>query len=423
MSVLKKQQESVNLSVHRGDFPALSQEINGKPFVYLDTASSAQKPKIVLDVMRDVYETHYANIHRGLYHNSQVTTEMFESVREKVAEFIGAPSSDEIIFTRNTTEAINLVAYSWGRQNLKRGDEIILSEMEHHANIVPWQLLAREVGCVIKVTPVLDDGSLDFGALVSLLSERTKLCALTHVSNALGTINPVQKITKAVKDFSADIKVLIDGSQGVVHGTVDVSKIGCDFYAFTGHKLYGPTGVGVLWGCKELLNDMPPYQGGGDMIETVAFEGEDGAPDGTTFKSAPARFEAGTPAIAQIIGLGAAIDYLTMIGMDNIAAHEGHLLGILNSKLEEVEGLKIYGTAQEKVGVVSFTLDWAHASDVAMILDQCGVAVRSGHHCCMPLMKRFGVEATIRASLGLYSNEADIEQFIAALHKAREMLS
>ncbi len=408
---------SADIAVYRDDFPILSKTMNGKPVIYLDSASSAQKPRVVLDTMRDVYENNYANIHRGLYQFSQTTTQMFEGVRPKIAEFINAPSAEEIIFTRNTTEAINLVAQSWGRTNLKRGDEIILSGMEHHANIVPWQLLEEQIGIKLKIIPVLGDGTLDFGAFMSMLSEKSKLVSLVHASNVLGTINSVQKFVAAAKRFNPEIVFVVDGSQSVVHGRVDVQELGCDFFAFTGHKLYGPNGVGALWGKGDILYDMPPYQGGGDMIDTVSFD------KGTTYKPAPARFEAGTPAIVEVIGLGAAIDYLSAIGMEAIAAHEKILLDIMMRELNAIDGLKFYGTAQEKVGVVSFTADWAHASDIAMILDQQGVAVRTGHHCCMPLMQRFGVDATVRASLGLYSNESDIHALVKGLKKAKEMLS
>lgn len=407
----------MDMSVYRKDFPILSQEVNGSPVAYLDSASSAQKPQVVLDSIRGTYESNYANIHRGLYHFSQVVTQQFEEVRGKVARFINAPSSEEIIFTRNTTEAINLVAQSWGRSNLQAGDEIVISEMEHHANIVPWQMLETQIGVKIKVIPILDDGSLDFGSFAALLSEKTKLISVVQASNALGTINSVQKIVKTAKNFNENIKIMIDGSQSVVHSTVDVQEIGCDFFAFTGHKLYGPNGVGVLWGKAEILADMPPYQGGGDMIETVSFD------KGTTFKAAPARFEAGTPAIVEVIALGAAIDYVQAIGMEAIAAHEKALLDVMMRELSMIEGLTFYGAAQEKVGVVSFTADWAHASDIAMILDKCGVAVRTGHHCCMPLMTRFGIDATVRASLGLYSNENDVRALVSGLNKAKEMLA
>lgn len=406
---------------YRADFPILSAQMNGKDLVYLDNASSAQNPQAVMDVYKNVYGTHYANIHRGLYQFSQVTTEAYEAVRDKVAKFINAPcvdgaGADEIVFTRNTTEAVNLVAASWGQHNLQAGDEIIISGMEHHANIVPWQILAEKIGFKIKIISVLDDGTLDYEGFEALLSEKTKFVALVHASNALGTVNDVKSIVETAKDFYADIKVLIDGSQSIVHSSVDIQDIGCDFFCFTGHKLYGPNGVGVLWARDDILAEMPPYQGGGDMIETVSFD------QGSTFKTGAARFEAGTPAIAEVIALGAAIDYVRAIGMDNIAAHEAGLLNVMMEQLQTIGGLTFYGTAPNKVGVVSFTADWAHASDIAMILDQCGVAVRTGHHCCMPLMERFGIDATVRASLGLYSNEADIDALVNGLKKAKEML-
>lgn len=416
MAVANQKSDAVDISMYREDFPILSKTMNGKPRAYLDSASSAQKPQVVLDTIRDLYTNNYANIHRGLYQFSQVTTQLYEAVRPKVAEFINSSSKEEIIFTRNSTEGINLVAQSWGRSNLQAGDEIIITEMEHHANIVPWQLLETQIGVKIKVIPVLDEGTLDFGSFMTLLSEKTKLISIVHASNALGTINPVQKIVQIAKEFNKNIKILVDGSQSVVHGPVDIQELGCDFFVFTGHKLYGPNGVGVLWGRGGILADMPPYQGGGDMIETVSFEE-------TTFKEAPARFEAGTPPIAEVIALGAAIDYLSAIGMDAIAAHEKGLLDLMMRELGAIDGLTFYGTAQDKVGVVSFTADWAHASDIAMILDQCGVAVRTGHHCCMPLMQRLGIDATVRASLGFYSNEADIQALVSGLKKAKEMLS
>lgn len=398
----------------REDFPILAERVNGKPFAFLDTASSAQKPIAVIDKMRDVMATHYANVHRGLYHFSQTTTIEFENVRGKVAEFING-GLDEIVFTRNTTEAINLFAHSWGAENLRAGDEIILSAMEHHANIVPWQLIQAQCGFAIKVIPILKDGSLDMDAYQALLNERTKLVSITHISNALGTVNPVARIVRAAKAFNPDIKVFIDASQSIVHGGVDVAEIGCDFLAFTGHKLYGPS-AGVLWAKADILNDMKPYQGGGDMIDRVSF-------DGTTFKSGTARFEAGTPAIVDVIGLGAAIDYVRSVGVANIMAHEKAMLDYSMRELGRVDGLTFYGTAQNKAGIISFTAAWASGADISMILDKQGVAVRTGHHCCMPLMAALGVEGTIRASIGLYSNQADIDQLVQALKKTKELLS
>ena len=407
--------ESFSIADARADFPVLSQEMNGKPLIYLDSGASAQKPQIVIDTMRDLFETHYSSVHRGLYSFSQVNTEQFEAVRCKVGSFINALSDQEIIFTRNATESINLVAESWGRTHLKEGDEIIISEMEHHANIVPWQLLRDKIGVVLKIIPVLDNGELDFEAYENLLSDNTKLLSIVHTSNALGTINPVQRMVTTAKAFNPAITTLVDASQGAVHGPVDVKALGCDFLVFTGHKLYGPNGVGVLWGKYDILDTMPPYQGGGDMIETVTF-------DKTTYKAPPARFEAGTPAIAEVIGLGAAIDYVQAIGMDAIAAHEKELLDYAMTKLGAIDGLNFIGTAQHKAGIVSLTADWAHPSDIAMILDQCGVAIRTGHHCCMPLMARFGVDATARMSLGLYNNTDDVDNFVDALNKAKDML-
>jgi cysteine desulfurase/selenocysteine lyase len=403
------------VSVYRNDFSILKEKMNGKPLAYLDTAASAQKPVIVLESMRDIMEHYYANVHRGLYHFSQVSTQAFENVRGKVADFIGA-AENEIVFTRNATEGVNLVAQSWGRAHLKAGDEIILTEMEHHANIVPWQLLRDQIGVVIKVIPVRDDGTLDLSALSALLTGRTRMVAFTQVSNVLGTVNPVADIIRTVKTYNPDIRVLIDGSQGIVHGAVDVAELGCDFYVFTGHKLYAPTGVGVLWGKYDVLSAMPPYQGGGDMIDTVSFEK-------TTFRAPPQRFEAGTPAIIQVIGLGAAVDYLRAIGMDAITSHEQKVFDYARAAMAKIPGLTHYGTAPGKAPILSFTADWGHGSDIAMILDKQGVAVRAGHHCCMPLMKRLGVTGTVRVSIGLYTNTSDIDALVAGLKKAREMLS
>lgn len=399
----------------RKDFAIFDSTMNGKPLAYLDTASSAQKPKAVMQAQGDMLYHGYANIHRGLYKISQDLTTDYEDVRRKVADFLGANSEKEIIFTRNTTEGINLVAQSWGRENLKAGDEIILTEMEHHANIVPWQLLRDQIGIVIKVLPITDAGELDIDKFDGLLSDKTKLVSFVHISNALGTINSVKDIVSKVKSFNGDIKVLVDGSQSAPHINLDVEDLGCDFFVFTGHKLYGPTGIGVLYGKYDVLESMPPYQGGGDMIETVSFEK-------STFKEPPYRFEAGTPPIAQVIGLGAAIDYVNGIGFDAIELHDREMLRLLRNGMQEIDGLNIYGDVSDKVGIISFTADWAHASDIGAILDQCGIAIRAGHHCCMPLMKRLGVDATVRASMGLYTIKDDIDQFIEGLNKAKDML-
>lgn len=404
------------MNIWRENFPVLHNTMNGKPLAYLDTASSAQKPAAVLQKMVEISETVYANIHRGLYYNSQVTTKEFERVREKVASFLNIPSTGTVVFTRNATEGINLVAQSWGRTFLKAGDEVVISEMEHHANIVPWQLLRDQVGIVLKTIKMTAEGRLDLVDLQAQLSARTRLVSLFHVSNALGVINPIYEIKNIIQSYDSNIKLMVDGSQAVVHGPVDLSAIDPDFYVLTGHKLYGPTGIGVLYGKTDLLNEMPPYQGGGDMIENVTFEK-------TTYKAAPYKFEAGTPAILEVIGLGEALDYLSTIGMENVAAHEAGLLRYATEQLREIEGLRIYADIEDKAGIISFTTDWGHASDIAMILDQCGVAVRTGHHCCMPLMRRLGVEGTVRVSFGLYNHKGDVEQLLEGLEKARTLLA
>ncbi|HIF26602.1 MAG TPA: cysteine desulfurase [Micavibrio sp.] len=408
--------EQQALHTWRDDFPALKQEVHGRPVAYLDTAASALKPQFVIDTMARVMETYYANIHRGLYSFSQQSTAAFEDVRNKVAGFINAPSAQEIVFTRNTTEAVNLVAQSWAAKYLQAGDEIILSGLEHHANIVPWHMLAEKIGVTIKVIPVQDDGSLDIEAFERMLTIDTKMVSLVHTSNSIGVVNNIKKIIQIAKDFYPETKVMVDGSQAVVHGSVDVQDLGCDFFAFTGHKIYGPSGVGVLWGKCDVLESMDPYQGGGDMIETVDFHH-------VTYKAPPARFEAGTPAIVEVIGMGAAIDYITSIGMDVIASYEKQMFTYAQDKIATIDGLTFYGTTADKIGILSFTAEWGHPSDIGMILDQCGVAVRTGHHCCQPLMRRFGIDATVRASLGMYTNETDIDALVAGLDKARSMLA
>ncbi len=400
----------------KDDFPIFGAAMNNRPVVYLDSASSAQKPRAVIAAMSGAMEHYYANIHRGLYAFSQQMTAEFEAVRGKLAAFINAASDKEIIFTRNTTEAINLVVNSWGRANLKVGDEIILTAMEHHANIVPWQILQKELGFAIRVIPVLDDGWLDLAALPNLLCERTKMLAFVHVSNVLGTVNPAAQMIRTVKAFNPAIMTLVDASQSAVHGTLDVQALGCDFLCMTGHKLYGPTGAGVLYGRYDVLDKMPPWMGGGDMIVSVDFAG-------TTFQDPPHRFEAGTPSFIDVIGLGAAIDYMTGIGMDAVKAREDGVFTLLSAALADFDGITVMGTTAGKAPVLSFTADWAHASDLNMILDQCGVCVRTGKHCAEPLMKRFGVEASIRASLGLYNDENDVDRFAEAMRKARKMLA
>lgn len=413
MTLVKLKKEAVSW---RKDFPIFDKKMNGKPVTFLDSAASAQKPQAVIDAMNTVMKSHYANIHRGLYAFSQETTSAFEAVRTKVQGLIGAKSENEIIFTRNTTDAINLVASSWGRANLKEGDEIILSIHEHHANIVPWQMLQEEIGFTIYVIPMGDDHTLDLEEFGGLLSPRTKFLGIVQTSNALGVINPVKEMIKAARLASPEIICLVDGSQSIVHGAVDVKDIDCDFFCFTGHKLYGPSGVGALYGKADVLADMPPYQGGGDMIETVSFK------SGTTYKPAPARFEAGTPAILEVIGLGAAIDYVQNIGLAAIAEHEYALLDYTLQKLRLLKGITLYADVEPKAPVIAFNIDGAHSSDVGMILDQCGVAVRTGHHCAMPLMEALGVDSTVRASFGLYNTIEDCDRFIEALKKAKDML-
>jgi len=398
----------------RKDFPILAAEVHGKPLVYLDSASSAQKPRQVIDAMSQLYETSYANIHRGVYRLSQLSTQAFEATRERAARFLGAADSREIVFTRNATEAINLVASTWGRSHLGPGDEVLLTEMEHHANIVPWQMLCETTGARLRVAPIDDTGELVVEEFARLLGPSTRMVAFTHVSNALGTINPVKQLSALAHEHGA--VVLIDGAQAVPHLAVDVSDIDCDFYVFTGHKLFGPSGVGVLYGKLALLDAMPPYQGGGDMIESVTFEK-------TTYAPVPHKFEAGTPDIAGVIGLGAAIDYVETIGLDAIAAHEHELLEYATKQLEAIPGLRIVGTARDKAAVVSFVLDFAHPHDIGTILDQEGIAVRTGHHCAQPVMARYGVAATARASFSIYNTRADVDALTVAIEKVRELFS
>jgi len=396
----------------RADFPVLATRMRGRPLVYLDSAASAQKPRAVIDAMTDFYSANYANIHRGVYQLSAEATRRFEEVRSGVARFIGAPDAREIVFVRNATEAINLVARTWGESEIGADDEIVLTTMEHHANIVPWQMLCQRTGARIRVVRMSDDGVLDLDHLESLLGPRTKLLAFTQVSNALGTINPVQSITAMARERG--ITTLVDGAQGVPHQPVDVASLGCDFYVFSGHKLFGPSGAGVLWGRLALLEAMPPFLGGGDMIESVRFEG-------TTYAPVPQKFEAGTPDIASVIGLGAAVDYLEGIGMEKIAAWEQSLLVYATEKLAEIPGLRLIGTAKEKAAVLSFVLEDAHPHDVGTVLDGEGVAIRAGHHCAQPLMERLGVPATARASLAFYNTPEDVDRLVAALRKTQEL--
>ena len=396
----------------RAAFPMLATKMRGRPLIYLDCAASAQKPRAVIDAISQFYAAHYANIHRGVYQLSAEATIRYEEVRTRVAGFIGAADSREVIFVRNATEAINLVARTWGESTLGEGDEIVLTTMEHHANIVPWQMLCERRGAKIRVARVNDDGSLDVEHLESLLGPRTKLLAFSHVSNALGTINPVQSLTALARDRG--ITTLVDGAQAVPHQPVDVEALGCDFYAFSGHKVFGPSGAGVLWGRLPLLDAMPPFLGGGDMIETVSFEA-------TTYAPVPQKFEAGTPDIASVIGFGAAVDYLEGIGMEKIAAYEQSLLAYATERLAEVPGLRLIGTAKEKAAVLSFVLDDAHPHDIGTVLDGEGIAIRAGHHCAQPLMARLGVPATARASFAFYNRREEVDRLVDALQKTQEL--
>lgn len=403
-----------DLASIRADFPILTRKIHGKkPLVYLDNGASAQKPKAVIDRLSAFYSGEYANVHRGLHELSGVATEAYEAARETVRRFLNAGSVDEIVFTKGATEAINLVAGSWGNGLLRPGDEIVLSEMEHHSNIVPWMMLRDRLGVSIKVIPIADDGSLDMEAYDRLLSDRTRLVAITDASNALGTLPPVEEII--AKAHGVGAKVLLDGCQGAVHKKIDVQALDVDFYVLTGHKLYGPTGIGALYGKSELLKEMPPYQGGGDMIRTVSFEE-------ITYADPPAKFEAGTPPIAQAVGLAAAMEYVMAIGQDRIARHEADLLAYATERLSAIPGVSLVGTAPEKAAILSFTMDCAHAHDIGTILDQAGVAVRAGHHCAQPVMERFDVAATARASFGLYNSRAEVDILAESVEKVRRLL-
>jgi len=400
-----------NVEAVRADFPILSRTMHGKPLAFLDSAASAQKPRAVIDTVRDVYEREYANVHRGLYEISEAVTDRYEGTRETIRDFIGAASTKEIVFTRNATESVNLVAHCFGRNFLKEGDEVVITELEHHANIVPWQMLRDEKGIVLKVAPITDDGELIMSAFDDLLGPRTNLVAVAHMSNVMGTILPVEDIIRRAHAVGA--KVLIDGCQSVTHIPVDVQALGCDFFVFSGHKLYGPIGIGVLYGREELLDAMPPFLGGGDMISSVTFEK-------STWARLPHKFEAGTPAIAQAIGLGAAIDYVNGLGLAAIGQHEADMLNYATQQLSSFDGLRIVGTAPNKASVVSFVLDYAHPHDIATIIDRAGVAVRAGHHCAQPLMDRMDVPATVRASIGLYTNKADIDALVGAVGDVQE---
>ncbi|MEE2750478.1 MAG: cysteine desulfurase [Myxococcota bacterium] len=397
----------------RRDFPCLQQQVHGKPLIYLDNAATTQVPRSVISTLSSFHIHDRANIHRGVHLLSQRSTAAYDAVRGVVREFINAPEEREIVFVRGTTEALNLLANTLGTSRLEAGDEVLITGMEHHSNIVPWQLVCAARGAHLKVIPITDEGELDMAAFEALLSDRTKILSMVHVSNALGTINPVKEMIRAAREKGA--VTILDGAQAIAHMPVDVVDLGCDFYAFSGHKLFGPTGVGVLWGRAEILNALPPWQGGGDMIRSVTFEE-------TTYADIPARFEAGTPNIAGVIGLGAAIEYLQSVGLDAVSAYEAELLEYGTKALQGVAGLRLVGTAREKASVLSFVLDGVHPHDIGTILDMEGVAIRTGHHCAQPVMDRLGVPATARASLSFYNTHADIDALVTALGVVKEMM-
>ena len=397
----------------RRDFPILSREVNGRPLVYLDNGATSQKPRSVIDTIDRYYTDENANIHRGVHHLSQVATQAYEDARETIARWINAPASRQVLFTRGTTEAINLVASSWGRDVLFPGDEMVVSTMEHHSNIVPWQMICEERCAKLKVIPMSGNGELDMDAFEGLLTERTRLVSVAHVSNTLGTINPVREIIARAHEAGA--LVLLDGAQALPHMRIDVQELGADFYAFSGHKVFGPTGVGILYGREELLDSMPPYQGGGDMIEKVTFER-------TTYNTLPHKFEAGTPNIVGGIGLAAAIDYVSAMDQAAFMAHEKDLLDYATSALCDIPGLGIVGTAADKASVISFNLEGQHPFDVGTLLDQQGVAVRTGHHCTQPLMDYYGIPGTVRASFAFYNSRADVDALVNAIRRAADML-
>jgi cysteine desulfurase/selenocysteine lyase len=398
----------------RADFPILGQEIYGKPLVYLDSAATSQKPRAVIDAIANYYLEDNANVHRGVHLLSERATQAYEGARGKVKRFINAAHDHEIVFVRGTTEAVNLIAQTYGRSRVSRGDEILITAMEHHSNIVPWQMLCEEKGAVLRVAPIDDEGQLLLDELERLIGPRTRLLALAHVSNALGTINPVRRVVEMA--HRRKVPVLVDGAQAAPHLALDMQALGCDFYAFSGHKLFGPTGIGVLYGRSELLEEMPPWQGGGDMISSVSFEK-------TTYNKLPYKFEAGTPDIAGAIGLGAAIDYVSALGLSAIAAHEHDLLSYATEALRQVPGLRLIGTAPEKASVLSFLLGEVHPHDIGTVLDREGIAIRTGHHCAQPLMRRLGVTATARASLAFYNCREDVDALVSGLHKVREVFA
>lgn len=403
-----------NLSKLREDFPVLKTKMHGKPLVYLDSAATAQKPKVVIDAMTNFYQSHYGTVHRAIYELSQHATHLYEMTRVRVRHLLNAAKNEEIIFTRGTTESINMVAYSFGKAFVKSGDEILISEMEHHSNIVPWQILCEDRGAHLKVIPMNDRGELDLKVYATLLTSKTKLVAVAHVSNALGTVNPIKEMIQMAHDKGS--KFLVDGAQSVPHMVVDVQDLDADFYVFSGHKMYGPTGIGILYGKQALLNEMPPYQGGGDMIETVTFPK-------TTYNTLPLKFEAGTPMIAEVLGLGAAIDYVLNIGLNEICAYEHELLKYATAKIEEIPQVKIIGTAEKKGAILTFVVEDIHPLDLSTLLDFQGIAVRTGHHCAQPVMRYFDITSSTRASFSFYNTREEIDYFISCLKTCIQNLS
>ena len=412
-SVLWDSQKGFDVERVRADFPILNERVHGRALIYLDNAATTQKPEAVIEAISHYYRHDNANIHRGVHLLSQRATDAYESARAAVRRFLNAQSSSEIVFVRGATEAINLVAQTYGRTHIVSGDQVLITSMEHHSNIVPWQILCEEKGAKLRVAPVNDRGELLLEKLEELLSSRTKIVSIAHVSNALGTVNPIRQIIRMA--HSRGIPVIVDGAQAAPHLQIDVQDLDCDFYAFSGHKIYGPTGIGVLYGRAELLEEMPPYQGGGDMISSVTFEK-------TIYNKVPHKFEAGTPDISGVIGLGAAIAYIDSLGIASIAEHEDELLSYATAQLEKIPGIRLVGTAREKVGALSFVMEGVHPHDIGTILDQEGIAVRTGHHCAQPIMDRFGIPATVRASFGLYNTKAEIDSLAAGIEKVKEIL-
>ena len=405
---------ALDVEAVRRQFPILLTKVKGRPLAYLDNAASAQKPESVIEAVADVYRSAYANVHRGVHHLSVLATDAYEAARRRTAAFLGASDPKEVVFTRGTTEAINLVAWSWGRSRLGPGDEVLVSRLEHHSNIVPWQMVCRETGASLRVLPIDERGEIVLEALEELLGERTRIVAVNHVSNALGTINPVAEIAERARKVGAT--VVVDGAQAAPHAPIDVAALGCDFYAISAHKVYGPSGIGALWGRAELLEAMPPYQGGGEMIRKVSFEE-------TLYAPPPARFEAGTPNIAGAVGFGTALEWVRGLGLERIAAHEAELLAHGTEELSRLPGLRIVGTARRKAAVLSFVVEGIHPHDLGTILDEEGVAVRAGHHCAQPVMDFFGVPATVRASFGCYNTHDEVERLVAGVRRAQELFA